>query len=84
MHMPCKDCICEDVCKRNNQGDGIEARVDGCITKKERNLVKILPPQGYAQQEVHPCLLDNKTRFAVAHLPQLRVLNMVHREAFYA
>jgi hypothetical protein len=40
----------------------------GRFTKKERNPVEILPPQGYAQQEVHPCPLDNKARYVVAHL----------------
>jgi len=38
------------------------------LTKKERNPVEILPPQGYAQQEVHPCPLDNKARYVVARL----------------
>jgi len=40
----------------------------GRLTKKERNPVEILPPQGYAQQEVHPYPLDNKARYVVAHL----------------
>jgi len=44
------------------------------IKKKERNPVEILPPQGYAQQEVHPCPLDNKARYAVARLFRPRLL----------
>jgi hypothetical protein len=55
----------------------------GRLTKKERNPVEILPPQGYAQQEVHPCPLDNKARYVVAHLFRSRLLNMLHRGALY-
>jgi hypothetical protein len=56
----------------------------GCLIKKERNPVEILPPQGYAQQEVHPCPLDNKGRYAVAHLIRPQLLNMLHSGALYA
>jgi hypothetical protein len=55
----------------------------GRLTKKERNPVEILPPQGYAQQEVHPCPLDNKARYAVAHLFQSWLLNLLYSRAFY-
>ena len=54
------------------------------VKKKERNPVEILPPQGYAQQEVHPCPLDNNARYAVAHLFRPRLLNMLHCGALYA
>ena len=53
------------------------------IKKKERNPVEILPPQGYAQQEVHPCPLDSKARYAVAHLFRPRLLNLLHSGAIY-
>ena len=53
------------------------------IKKKERNPVEILPPQGYAQQEVHPCPLDNKARYAVARLFRPRLLNLLHSGAIY-
>jgi hypothetical protein len=53
------------------------------VKKKERNPVEILPPQGYAQQEVHPCLLDNKARYAVAHLFRPLLLNLLHSGAIY-
>jgi len=55
----------------------------GCLTKKERNPVEILPPRDYAQQEVHPCPLDNKARYVVAPFFQSRLLNMLHSEALY-
>jgi hypothetical protein len=53
------------------------------LRKKERNPEEILPPQGYAQQEVHPCPLDNKARYAVAHLFQSLLLNLLYSMAFY-
>ena len=82
--MPCKKCICAGVYKRNNVGGRSAAPVVGRSTKKERNLVKILPPQGYAQQEVHPCSLDKKERQVVAPVAQSQLLNMLHNEALYA
>ena len=53
------------------------------IKKKERNPVEILSPQDYAQQEVHPCPLDNKARYVVAHLFRPRLLNLLHSGAIY-
>ena len=52
--------------------------------KKERNFVEILPPRGYAQQEVHPCPLDYKGRYVVARLPRSRPLNMIYGRTLYA
>jgi hypothetical protein len=84
MHMPCKKCICAGVYKRNNVGGRSAAPVVGRLIKKERNPVKIKSSQGYAQQEVHPCPLDNKGRQSVAPVSQLRLLNMLHSETLYA
>jgi hypothetical protein len=53
------------------------------VKKKERNPVEILSPQDYAQKEVHPCSLDNKTRYVVAHLFRPQLLNLLHSGAIY-
>jgi hypothetical protein len=53
------------------------------VKKKERNPVEILSPQDYAQQEVHPCSLDNKARHVVAYLFRQRLLNLLHSGSIY-
>jgi hypothetical protein len=55
----------------------------GRLIKKERNHMEIFSPHGYAQQEVHPCPLDYKARYAVARLFQSQPLNMLHNWAIY-
>jgi hypothetical protein len=71
MHMPCN-------CQRNNRERDARTERRYNKTKKERNLVKVLPLQGYAQQEVHPCRLDNKARRIVALRRRLQSLNMLY------
>ena len=72
MHMPCNRCICAGAYRGNNPKQAVLM-----AEKKERSLVKVLPFQGYAQQEVHPYALDQKAHYIVALISRSRLLNML-------
>jgi len=67
-------CRATDVRSQAHIEEIIRNRQFWWLKKKERSLVKVLPLQGYAQQEVHPYALDQKAHYIVALISRSRLL----------